>query len=145
MRLDDEICRRAGASSTAQVSSELRAGPRASRAGSQSPCGRNRSDTRGARGRHCRISQYPDSKSRTNCRTNRFTTWKDSCRNHPLYRGTLWSHCEKVDSHCHFEQVTESEFDRVFRWLLVSTVECLSPPEHILRKSDKTPCRGIAQ
>ena len=144
MRSDDEICRRARESGAAQVSRGARTGPRASRAGSQSPCGRNRSDTRGARGRHCRISQYPDSKSRFSCRTNRSTAWKDSCTNHQLYRAALRCISKNSDSNRHFEQITESKFNSVFRRSLVSGIGCLSQPDHVLKKFGKTAGRGFA-
>src|SRR5438105_7825844 len=127
MRSDDEICRCARAGCLTQVSSRVRPGTRASRAGPRSPHSRKRSDSERARGRHRRDAQNPDTESYLIRRAEGPASWKDSGSNNRIYPAAFWSQSQGVNCYCNLESTTKSRFDRICGRVLVSNVTyCLN-------------------
>ena len=135
MRSGREICRCARAICAAETSSGARSAscgvqtaPGGLRAGVRVPCGRDRSAPQGARRRHRKRAQDPDSTSYSSCSAAGTTAWKNSGSDNRLSRTTFRNNRQQVDGNSDFEPIKTSRFDRILKWALVSIVDCQPGP-----------------
>jgi hypothetical protein len=133
MRSGREICRCARAICAAETSSGARSAscgvqtaPGGLRAGFRGPCGRDRSAPQGARRRHRKPAQDPDSTSYSSCSAAGTTAWKNSGSDNRLSRPTFRNNCQQVDGNSDFEPIKTSRFH--LKWALVSIVGCQPGP-----------------
>jgi hypothetical protein len=105
------------------VEGGLGPGPRASRAGSRNPCGRNRSDPQGARSGHRRNAQNPNYQPYFSCSADSAAARKDSGSNNQFYPTTFRGNCEEINRDSVFEPIKTSGFYNTFEWPLASIVD----------------------